>query len=198
MIEVRRDLYMDEETGRKLDRFDNVKLLLADLSVALAKRATEAVERARRLALPYQQRVPLVWANEVDGVYRRIVKALEPDELRELRARAKLTAREALSGRGPYADPVRRPSTDVECKHLARVIEQDLLLGAAWERLQDEGKTIDEYIRDGEGFDTSPGSSHHACVKEWNGVMAPLARSTLTDRSSTKWTPSPGWNGMSG
>jgi len=103
-------------------------------------------------------------------VYRRIVKALEPDELRELRARAKLTAREALSGRGPYADPVRRPSTDVECKHLARVIEQDLLLGAAWERLQDEGETIDEYIWDGEGFDTSPGSSYHACVKEWNGA----------------------------
>ncbi|GIX11982.1 MAG: hypothetical protein KatS3mg116_3692 [Elioraea sp.] len=37
MIEVRRDLYMDEETGRKLDRFDNVKLLLADLFRRLGK-----------------------------------------------------------------------------------------------------------------------------------------------------------------
>jgi N-formylglutamate deformylase len=170
MIEVRRDLYMDEETGRKLDRFDEVKFRLGDVAVFLGERATEAVERARLMALPYEQRVPLVWAKNDDGVYRRIVKALEPDELRELRSEAKRTAREALSGRGPYADPVRRPGADEECRHLARAIQHRLLLDAAWERLQDEGEVIDEYIWDGEGLSTSPGSSYYACVKEWNGI----------------------------
>jgi N-formylglutamate deformylase len=172
MIEIRRDLYMDEETGRKLDRFDEIRGWMGVLAVALGEQATEAVERARRLALPYRQRVPLVWSGDADLMHHRIVNALGADEVRELRTEAVHTAREARSGRGRYADPERRPSTDEECEHLAQVIEQHLLLGAAFERVQDEGETVDEYLWDGAGLATAPGSSFHARVLEWNGLYA--------------------------
>jgi hypothetical protein len=172
MIEVRRDLYMDEETGRKLDRFEEVGYWVYVLAVSLEGRATEAIEQARRLALPYEQRVPVIWSGGAILLRDRIVAVLGPEKVLEIRAEAARVAREASSGRGPGADPVRRPRTEEDYAHLAKVIEQRMLRDAAMERIREEGEVVHEYQWDGEGEHTSPGSSFYACVREWNGLFA--------------------------
>jgi N-formylglutamate amidohydrolase len=187
MVEVRRDLYMNEATGRKHGhrRFQSFRQRLHQVLDGLA-------ECAWRMTLPYRERVRLIWPQPDDGTYRGIVRALEPAELRDLRAKAKRMAREAMAGQGSYADPVRRPKTEEERDHLARLIEQELLLDAAWPFIQDKGEVIDEYVWDGAGFDTSPGSSFWACVRHWNGLYCGFsdvdaAGPFLTEAEAVAW-----------
>jgi N-formylglutamate amidohydrolase len=190
MIEVRRDLYMDEETGQKLECFAEVGRRLSKLAGALAEQATEVeadwyltamgnaantyVSRMRRAALPYEQRLPLLWQGEATALRDRIVAALGADKVPEIRAQAARNAEEARQGGGLGTDRIERPGDAAEEAHLAEVIEQRMLRNAAMERIQEEGEVVHEYQWNwnGEGESTSPGSSFSACLKEWNGLYA--------------------------
>lgn len=172
MIEVRRDLYMDEATGEKLDEFEAIARKVKILAVAIASRATEFVELKNRLKLPYQTRVPLLWSGSDEGLLDRVTEALGRESVQEAFQDANVYVESVISGERKLSDPAVVPHSDEEIAHFREAARQEFLESALVERISVEGQIIEEFDWDGAGQATSPGSSFYARVKEWKGLFA--------------------------
>jgi N-formylglutamate amidohydrolase len=170
MIEVRRDLYMNEATGEKLDEFDSVAHKLNILAVAIASSATKHVELKSRLSLPYEARVPLLWSDSGERLLHLVTKALGTEGVQEALQDADELVESVISGERRPSDPAAIPRNEEEIAHFREVTRREFLASMALERISDEGQVIENYDWDGAGLATSPGSSFYAFVNEWNGL----------------------------
>lgn len=170
MIEVRRDLYMNEATGEKLDEFDSVAHKLNILAAAIASSATKHVELKSRMSLPYEARVPLLWSDSGERLLHLVIEALGTEGVQEAREEADEYVESVISGERRPSDPATIPRSKEEIAHFREVTRREFLASIALERISDEGQVIENYDWDGAGLATSPGSSFYACVNEWKGL----------------------------
>ena len=170
MIEVRRDLYMNEATGEKLEEFEAIARKVKTLAVAIASSATKFVELKNRMKLPYEVRVPLLWSDPGEGLLHHVTKALGTEWVQEALKEADEYVESVISGERRPSDTATIPRSDEEIAHFREVTRREFLASIALECISDEGQTIENYDWDGAGLATSPGSSFYACVNEWKGL----------------------------
>lgn len=182
MIEVRRDLYMDEATGEKLAAFPKVARKVRRLVRALATLAEDFLKHERWLLQPTRHRTLPTFPDRFAPLLHTIMQILGPEKSHEIltSAAAANTTRSHIQRLVDDWDAARRTRADARPADAATFTELDAaraewLLSDIWDEYlgeegTGEGIEVASYSWDGEGFRTSAASSFSARVEEWNGL----------------------------
>lgn len=135
--------------------------------------ASDNVELARRMRLPYEERVPLLWDGKDEGrVLEAVLAALGDETVAEVCEAAEEYSRRVWAGEDRPFDITTVPRDEDELACFREAQKREFLADAIMERIYEEGDDVCSYTWDGAGEATSPGSSFYEMVKEWKGFYA--------------------------